>query len=671
MNNLFCQELDVKNTYGSLRLPAAISLAVMLAACGGGGGGGVPQTPPPPPPPPTACTTFEIVADANVVAGKTAGASALSCGAPLTSVVWTAVSGPQVTLAAARMPTVGFETSIAGTVRLRADVVLANGTQATATTDIVVAPPTTNSYLTLRLDHSLRPGTDTSIRAWPVLRNGETVTNITWTQVAGPTVQMNTEDRNVMMFTAPALSAVPNDIALKFRATMTTSSGRSDSDEVIVSVDRQAAPHSNENAVIFDRTARVYPYRQAGIYAGVLARCTYDVSLYFVTSSDQNLCSANTLPLLEAEVGASAVPTVEQVMGRVLVSHDFLGANFESFLRLQDTSGDFRRLLKGVTSIVLGSHVRPSFYTSVTGAIYLDAANLWLTPEQRDVVTEVPDFRSSFDDQLQFTGVGRLVVNNDYARASYAPTERATRPAAELVFGLGRLMYHELAHAGDFFSPFNRTLNGSQSMWLNVVPRLQNGTLPSDDLAAAYPLTSEVMKGLGRVMYQGATPTPDQIQLTAAQVGNAFGSDVASDDYAYSAQVNTNSREDLAMLFEEFMMYRNHGARADVAYTNVFTEGMTSEQLIVAWGQRGRVGHASIKPRVKLVVARIAPWIAATEVDALPAPIQMTAGASWEANLVLGGGLGGANPRPSDYMKTTAAKVTRVRDDMASRRHAH
>ena len=56
--------------------------------------------------------------------------------------------------------------------------------------------------------------------------------------------------------------------------------------------------------------------------------------------------------------------------------------------------------------------------------------------------------------------------------------------------------------------------------------------------------------------------------------------------------------------------------------------------------------------------------------DTLPAPIQMTAGASWEANLVLPGGLG-ANPRPQSFMKTTAAKVTRLRDDMASRRHAH
>lgn len=646
----------------NIRLPAALSLAMSLAACGGGGGGSSP-----PPPQQAGCTTFQIVADANVTVGKTAGAAALSCGAPLTSISWTQVSGPAVTLAAAATPTVAVEAAEPGTIRLRADVVLSNGVAAMATTDIVVAPKPATSFLTLRVDHSLRPETETSVRAWPVLVNGETVTSIIWTQVAGPNVTMNTEDRNVLMFKAPALAAVPNDIALKFRATMTTSSGRTDSDEVIVSIDRQAA---TPDGYIFERTARVHPYRQASAYAGVLARCTYDVSLFFNSSTNTNLCSVNTLPLLQAEAGVGNVPTVEQVMGRVLVSHDFLGANFENFLRNQDPHGDFRRLLSGVTAIVLGSHVRPSFYTAGTGAIYLDAQNLWLTADQRDVVTEVPDYRSSFDDALNFTGVGRLVKNNAYARDSYSATERAARPAEQLVYVLGRLMYHELAHAGDFFSPADRNLNGAQPIWLNVVNRVQNRTLPSDALATTYPLLSAEMKGLGQVMYQGATATPTQRGYTAAQVGGFFGSDVASDDYAYSTSDGANSREDLAMLFEEFMMYHRHGAQADVAYTNVFTDGMTSDQLIVAWGQRGRIGHTNIKPRVKLVLNRIAPWIPATAVDALPAPIQMTAGLSWEANLVQGGTM--AKPQPASFMATTtAAKVTRVREDMANRRHAH
>jgi hypothetical protein len=656
----------VKNT--NVVLPLAAAMAVLLTACGGGGGSsGSTPTPTPTPPVTPVCTTgIQIVADTTVAAGKTAGAAALSCGAPLTSILWTQVSGPTVDLPAAATPTVAIETSAVGTIRLRADAVLANGSAASATTDIVVGPAVSGSYVTLRVDHSLRPGTDTSVRAWPVLAGGDTLTSITWAQTGGPTVTMNTTNQRLLFFTAPNSS---NDTALKFRATMTTSSGKVDTDDVIVSIDGQATASAD---AIFDHTARVHAYRAAGAYAGVLAQCTYDVGLYDLGNSSQTLCPVSTLPLLQSEVGAGGVPTVAQVMNRVIVSHDFLGANFERFLTNEDPNGDFRRMLSGVTAVVIGSHVRPSFYHPATGAIYLDAGNLWLTPEQRDVVTEVPDYRSAFDDALNFTGVGRMVKNNDYVLNGYSSTARVNRPEGELVFVLGRLLYHELGHAGDFFPPAQRNLNASLSIWRNLVDRLTAKTLPSDALAQQYPLTSAEMKGLGQVMYRGTTPTALQKSYTAAQVGGFFASDVASDDYAYSIYQTDSSREDLAMLMEEFMMAYRHGVQYDVAYTNKFVDGMTSADLIVAWGQRGRIGHASIKPRIKLVLSRVAPWIDPSAVDTLPAPIQMTAGRTWEASVVQPGMMAAPSPQ---LLSTTVmgheAKVARTREDTANTRHAH
>jgi hypothetical protein len=656
----------VKQSFQLRSLPMAASLAVLLSACGGGGGSSGTQNPPPV----VAGCGITIVADATVAAGKTAGASALSCGGPLTSITWSQVSGPAVNLPASGTPTVAVETSATGVIRLKADAVLSDGVATSATTDITVGPAVTGSYITLRVDHSLRPGTDTSIRAWPVLANGEMLTSITWTQTAGPAVTMDTTDQRLLMFKAPESTT---DVALKFRATMTTSSGKVDSDEVIVSIDRQAA---KPNGYIFERTARVHPYRAASAYAGVLARCSYDIGLYYVNDSNQNLCPSSTLPLLQTEAGPGAVPTVSQIMNRVLVSHDFLGANFEAFLTNQDVNNDLKRMLAGVTTIVLGSHVRPSFYTAGTGAIYLDANQLWLTPEQRDVVTEVPDYRLAYDDALNFTGVGRMVKNNDYVLPSYSATARVNRPAGELIFVLGRLMYHELAHASDFFSPADRNLTGSLSIWRNVVDRITARTLPSDALAAAYPLMSAEMKGLGQVLYQGVTPTATQKGYTAAQVGSFFGSDVASDDYAYSTSGNTASREDLAMLFEEFMMSYRHGAQYDVGYTNKYVDG-SSGDLIVAWGQRGRIGAANIKPRVKLVLQRIAPWIDLAAVDALPAPIQMTAGNTWQQNLTITPGLLAA-PAASPLRQLSSAtavsreqQIARTRDDINVGRRAH
>ncbi|MES2901192.1 MAG: hypothetical protein V4723_15790 [Pseudomonadota bacterium] len=669
----------MKPTLQLLRLPVAASITLLLAACGGGGGGSspgpapvIPVTPVPPvvpvPPTPGACATggITIVADATVEAGKTAGVAALSCGAPLRAIAWTKVSGPTVAIQTSQTPTQAIETSAPGVVKMRAVATLADGTSATAETDITVTAAPTASYVTVRADHSVREGTDTSVRAWPVLLNGDTVSTITWTQVSGPTVVLDTSTSRVLMFKAPAVTV---DAALKFRATLTTSSGRVDTDDVLVTIDKQAAAPANAQ---FARSARVYPYRQASAYAPVLAKCTYDVSIYYETSTNNNFCSVSTLPLLQQEAGTGNVPTIEQIMGRVLVSHDFLGENFENFLRNQDPSGDFRRMLAGVSAVVLGSHVRPSFYTSATGAIYLDANQLWLTPEQRDVVTEVPDYRLAFDDELNFTGVGRAIKNNAYARPGYSATARVARPEAELPLVLGRLMYHELAHASDFFSPADRNLNTSKSIWLNVVDRIVGKALPSDALAASFPLKSAQMFRLADVMYKGATPTAAEKAYTAADVGAFFGSDIANDDYSYTRNGTDASREDLAMLFEEFMMYHRHGVQYDVGYTNLFKDGMVSGDLVVQWGQRGRIGAAGIRPRVKLVLQRIAPWIDQTAVDRLPAPIQFQPGTTWDANLVQvgAGGLTTSKSSARSFV-SDEVKAERLRDDTQRHNHRH
>lgn len=653
--NLNPLKRDLKRTPAA-RLCAALLLGVLLAACGGGGGGSSPA------PAPDGPCKLQVVADSSVAAGKTAGASALACSGTLAEVSWTQVSGPPVTLLAGRSPTVAFETATPGVVKLRADAQFADGASASASADITILAAPAGSFVTVRADHSVRPGTDTSLRAWPALAPGEALAGIAWTQVAGPTVTMNTSEPGLLMFKAPAVSA---DTVLKFRATLSTSSGRQDADEVTVEVEQESAP---PQGAMFDSAARVHPYRTPALYSAVLQKCTYENGLYYQDSTHDNFCSVATLPLLQGEAGAATLPSVAQIMGRVLVSHDFLGANFEQFLLTQDPYGDFRRLLAGATAIVIGSHVRPSFYLPATGAIYLDANNLWLTAEQRDVVTEVPDYRLAFDEELNYSDFGRQVKNNSYARRSFPSTDRVTRSVDELVNVLGRLLYHELGHAGDFFAPSERNLNPALSIWANVSTRIANTSLPSDALAAQYPLTSSQMKGLGQVLFLGTPATAVQKAYTAVEVGGFFAADVASDDYAYAIDGNSNSREDLAMLFEEFMMSYRHGIQYDIAFTSRYRDGMTNDQVIVGWGQRGRIADPRIKPRIKLVLQRVAPWIDPAVVDSLPAPILMQAGASWEANLVLGTSTAQSGLR-EQRMVSQQERALRLREDLKKPRH--
>ena len=114
-------------------------------------------------------------------------------------------------------------------------------------------------------------------------------------------------------------------------------------------------------------------------------------------------------------------------MDRVLVSHDWMGKNFEDLVTANQSNTDLLRLFNGVTAIVIGAHVRPSFYYSATGAIYLDADNFWLTAEERDVIDEAPDFRSDFGRDLQYSSLWRYVEGSTSIFFPWSATSRTPR----------------------------------------------------------------------------------------------------------------------------------------------------------------------------------------------------------------------------------------------------
>ncbi|MGH6610174.1 MAG: hypothetical protein ACRECQ_07960, partial [Burkholderiaceae bacterium] len=396
----------------------------------------------------------------------------------------------------------------------------------------------------------------------------------------------------------------------------------------------QAPPDPNGNLpfVFSDlHVSRTYAYRASGPFASALVRCTYDATLQY-SGGATNLCPLSTLPFLD-QATMSAVPTVDQIMDRVVVSHDWMGEVFEQLLRTQATP-DILRLFNGVTAIVIGAQVRPSFYYALTGAIYLDADNFWLTAAQRDVINEAPDFRSDFDRDLMYSGVWRYVANNESIFLPFPATSRISRDLSYLLREAGWLLYHELAHASDFMPPAARgTLNNTLSAWENVRPRFEARQLPSDQVSGSFALQSAQMTALAQVKFLGATATATQRAYTPNDVANFFAPDRATDEYSYSS-----TREDLAMTFEEFMMVRNHGWRRDVAITDKIGPSTTSASLIVRFGQRGRIGETLIKPRAQLAVQQLAPWVLQADANAvnnLSAPIAMRAGDSWANNLIV------------------------------------
>ncbi len=620
-----------RNVNHGVRLLGTAAAVLIVVGCGGGGGGANA-----PAPAPLVCApgggSFSTYADTSVAVGKAAGAAVAGCSGAPRDVRWTQTGGPAVALLSDRTQVISFEPPAPGTYTFRVDFVDGGGAARTAAVS-VNATASAGAAVVVRVDQSVRKGGKVSLRTWPALGQGDTQT---WTQLDGPPVTLDTTDPNRVLFTAPDVNV---DTLLRFRVTRRTAAGATDSDDALVLVENYAQAPENSGAHVFSglHVSRVYPYKATSPFAADLVRCTYDAALQW-TGAGKNACTLATLPFLHQTTGG-AEPTVAQIMDRVLVSHDWMGAVFEQFIAGADKA-DIRRLLNGVTAIVIGAQVRPSFYYGLTGAIYLDADNFWLTPEQRDVINEAPDFRSDFDRDLAYSGVWRYTLNDNNVFLPWPATSRLSRTVDYLLYEAGWLMYHELAHASDFLPPATRgALNDAATVWDNLGPRYTNAQLPSDDLARTLPLQSAEMRALAQVKFQGATATPTQRAYTPQQVAGFFAPDRATDEYNYST-----TREDIAMLFEEFMMFRNHGVRRDVAITDKIGPTTTGDTLIVRWGQRGRVAETAVRPRVKLAVGSLAPWIDPASVDALPAPLAMRAGESWNANLVLPAPPGGVGP---------------------------
>jgi hypothetical protein len=250
-----------------------------------------------------------------------------------------------------------------------------------------------------------------------------------------------------------------------------------------------------------------------------------------------------------------------------------------------------------VTAIVIGADIRPSFYSSGTGAIYLDPYYLWLDNAEKSTIAQAEDYRSGFDDALAFVSLSRYVQGNARAWEFYDLAGTETRELDDLVLPLSALLFHELAHANDFFPQSQFPFLDSSESVLEAANSLAGERL-APKLDAALPLASTLWKDLAQVMYRGVSPDQEQQDLDAAYVGAIFETDGASDDYAYSSIY-----EDVAMLFEEVMMNYYFGLDREIAYTPRPDDPLAGcSSYLVAWGLRNRAADPLVRSRAEFVL---------------------------------------------------------------------
>ncbi len=607
----------------------AAVLAAVLTACGGGGGGGSAPVPPPAPPvvPPLSaqCETNSVARfdSEPLITSRSSEVHLLSCGGALSNLRW-AYSGPSVlNLLSARSQSLTVLPTLPGLHRFTVSFTDAQGRNQSGSIELNAAASDLPRNLLTRGEPSAWSNDRLSLRAWPQGYNESELagSSTRWARVSGPDVSIAEPNSARLLLTAPAVSS---DQLLVLRATLSWPDGRSISDDFRLLVQAPpaaaASPLFNGN----NSATRVLPYLENGPNASLLARCIYNPALQ---SSGGNLCTLGELPLLGQ---ISATPTVEQIMQRVLVSHDWQAEVFERFLREQDPSGDLRRMLATTTAVVIGGRIRPAFYWSATGAIYLDASYLWLTPEQRDTISEAPDPRSAFGLDLQYSSPWRYVKNNAFATPARPLAARATRDLTEIQVELGRLLYHELTHASDFFPPRSHASLPSNRRVYEAVP----AQTPSQSLQQQIPFFSQEMVGLGKVQFFGEASTSTQRAYSPADVVTFFSRDRVNDDYAYSLPSgSTVPREDAAMLVEEALVQLRYGVLRDFGITPRVPEGGASADQVLVWGQRGRIGDMALRSRLQLVLNDVMPWLPASDLSRLAPPLQLRAGLTWGQNL--------------------------------------
>ena len=361
----------------------------------------------------------------------------------------------------------------------------------------------------------------------------------------------------------------------------------------------------------FPDLSRIYPYVENSAYSAQLKPCIN-------ISTGEGSCHLNQLPLIGMEFDQ---PTVEQIMQRVLVSHDWMGLRFQEYL--SEAPPEILTLLKATSAIVIASNIRPSFFSRSSGAIYLDSYFFWLNNEEKATVTKSSDYRSSFGQYLPFKLRTRNLINNEFAYTYPSLNGNEERPLEDIIISTSRVILHELAHANDCVQTQNMVnISDDQSYYSLLNSQKNDNQCAYQKLTDFSPLNSDIWKSLGRVLFHGFEETADQISMSPRSAGETFGADDALDFYSYSTE-----REDTAISFEVLMLKKLFNVDLDVYVVPSYT--VDSCNIPVAWGERGRIAIPSVYARAEFVSEIMLPDMDLNALyQSLPASFEIPEGSS-------------------------------------------
>ncbi len=327
-------------------------------------------------------------------------------------------------------------------------------------------------------------------------------------------------------------------------------------------------------------------YRADSSYSDRLKPCVFAETV-------EASCSLARLPFISTD---GTTPTVEQIMERLLVSHDWMAVRFEEVLRAAPP--DLLRVFGSTTAVLIGSDVRPSFYYSLNAAIQLDPIVLWQTVAEKRTVSTAPDFRTDYGRDLLFDDFQRPVIDGRQAVQPFDMADERGRTFEDTQVPVMQLLFHELAHAIDAM-PLNQIAGLDPSLKVfEAIVQVQQESL-SWRLYDAMPLTSGEMVGLADVRYRGTKASQAQRASSAADVGGFFGSDAAMKFYGY-----VSVREDVATLMEAALMKLHYDVELNIGFVDkpADASSLNCADYLVGWGVRNRLAEPSVAARARFLI---------------------------------------------------------------------
>lgn len=343
--------------------------------------------------------------------------------------------------------------------------------------------------------------------------------------------------------------------------------------------DEQAALKNKDGLLDNKEEIKLYNHTQSN--AAKIKNCA-------LIDREKEACNFSDSPLIG--FGKTSV-TVKDIMDRTMSPNIEYMETFKSIL--ESMPPESLAMFGSINAVVISDRINPSYYDFISGAIYLQADFFWKKTEDKKKATQKQDYRNNFGNQLKFTFARQYAQNGKSMDES---SEKDSRSTEELKLPLINLLFHELAHANDFYPRSfyqSEELDQSKTYTDFLNERWEQEKVISQKLSSPH---SDILFSMGQVLFHGKEASADNLNASAEEMLNEFTNDTAADIYAYSTP-----REDLAMLTETSMTYHYYGYSH---YSLVLARPYKAPYPLVG-GIKNKMASPQIKERVSEVLTKI------------------------------------------------------------------